>query len=503
MKQMLALVIALFTLTACGSSLGVATPTALAKTAIAVRWTDTLSPTVTVSPTVRFTPQPTDTPKPTGTPAPMVLLSTVTPVSVPLSLQGPWGVIQAEDGIWAINADGTGPTRLTPEKSFAAFTAVAVSPSGGQMAYIVATSIEGPDLALRLLSLPTGTVQTITDLQIPKDVKIPSSQGAPADWSFAARQVAEAVSLDWSPDGQRLAFVSAHDGPWANVYTYSVATGKITRLTNRPRHAYNVKWSPDGRYLFFGEANDFGAGAGFAGGAAIIRADRLESQPVWGLNASDSPAEAQSLISWIAPDMLLMESWAQSCGEMKLRTVNISTGKIQVLWPDCFSSLERDPLSGKILLSNSNLFLISPDGSSPKTVASGTHLYIKWAADLKSFLFLGEGLFTASLTGEVAAVPVSLPAATLPVVSPDGRLWAWLPWNNQASQGLWIGKEGQQPTQVFNHPIGYAGWSPDGQALIFSSEGALYVARSPGFSPEVVSTTLNPIQPLTVNWILP
>lgn len=159
----------------------------------------------------------TDTLQPSSTPS-------VTPI--PLAANGPWGVVQTDKGIWAFNADGEGLRQLTQEQIRGN---LAISPSGGKIAYLADNNSYNPNsenVSLRLISLPDGTIQTISDVMpaiVSLVVPTPgSSSGSPTpDLEVTSGQIYSSLdSGDWSLDGQRLAFTSAHDGFFTNVYVY-------------------------------------------------------------------------------------------------------------------------------------------------------------------------------------------------------------------------------------------------------------------------------------------
>jgi WD40 repeat protein len=474
-----------------------------------------VSPTITSLPTV--TPvAPTNTRLPTtATPQPNSIPSVTT---LPLAANGPWGVVKTDKGIWAFNPDGEGLRQLTQDQIAGD---LAISPSGGKVAYLADYNSDDPSsekVSLRLLSLPDGTIQTISDVMPPMaSLVIPtpvSSSGSPTpDLEVASGQIYSALEGgDWSPDGQRLAFVSAHNGLFTNIYVYDLRTGKITRMTDRPHYDYGVKWSPTGGYIFFSEAESFGGGGTSGGSAQVIRADRPEAAPVWGIPASDT-TPAFAIISWISPDSLLLESYAQPCGVNQLSNVDIITGKIQTLWQaadwgDCVENIIRDPVSGDLLLNqirnNSydlHIALLASNGVKLKDVNTG---------DLRTYLLRGDYPDNLNLVGSAAAVPASLPGALIPIQSPDGGLWAWLPWwiswFHTGGDGLWIGNAGQPPSLVSSARVDSFSWSPDGKTMFLCASGILYIAHWPDLKPEVFDAAQTPtiIPPLclNVNWVI-
>jgi len=84
-----------------------------------------------------------------------------------------------DNGLWVFNADGAGLRQITRENIG---NAIAVSPSGGKLAYLADTNPDNPALekiSLRLLSLPDGTIQTIGDVMPPLASMLIPTPGAP------------------------------------------------------------------------------------------------------------------------------------------------------------------------------------------------------------------------------------------------------------------------------------------------------------------------------------
>src|SRR5262249_42149086 len=58
------------------------------------------------------------------------------------------------------------------------------------------------------------------------------------------------ASPRWSPDGEKLAFISARDGD-DQIWTIDVSSGALKKITTISTGAGDAVWSPDGKWLAF------------------------------------------------------------------------------------------------------------------------------------------------------------------------------------------------------------------------------------------------------------
>lgn len=117
---------------------------------------------------------------------------------------------------WALNPDGSGLSQLTQPAAY--FRAGPIAPRGGHAAFVTSEDAQGlRGLNLKLITLPGGEVREVAALTTAATEPGPDAlPGDPAyDVNFVVGQSA------WSPDGRRLAFIGAQDGPSTNVLELS------------------------------------------------------------------------------------------------------------------------------------------------------------------------------------------------------------------------------------------------------------------------------------------
>jgi dipeptidyl aminopeptidase/acylaminoacyl peptidase/CubicO group peptidase (beta-lactamase class C family) len=151
--------------------------------------------------------------------------------------------------------------RIDDLTTFAVPEQPALSPDGSQVVYVLRTSDAAADAVVRALW------------------RVGAREGEPEQLTRGQADVAPA----WSPDGSKIAFLRAQDGP-PQLWLLPAAGGEPEQLTSLPLGAGAPLWSPDGSRIAFAAPVDSRADAGEDDQArarragAPIEADRLDYQ---------------------------------------------------------------------------------------------------------------------------------------------------------------------------------------------------------------------------------
>lgn len=186
------------------------------------------------------------------------------------SPDGKWiaysGRLEGKSGLIVARADGSGKKFLTAMDSTNAplpssGKTVAWSPDSKQIAYVSAQPGPEPDIhgdpvvITRYLYKPTAT-EGNSHFNDNKRLHIFAVDVA----TGKSRQLTSGThyehSIDWSPNGRDIAFISTRDqdeDQYFNydIFTLSAATGEITRLTATESAEYRPHWSPDGKAIAY------------------------------------------------------------------------------------------------------------------------------------------------------------------------------------------------------------------------------------------------------------
>ncbi len=427
---------------------------------------------------------------------------------------GPWLLIEAEDGMWAVNPDGSGLTLITEEVPTTVMEITkAVAPVGSHFAFITSDGPSGlSNLTLKYFTLTTGTVETITPLTSEHTEPDPDAvQGDPA--FEVALSMAYLHNLAWSPDGEFLAFMGAMNGPSSDLYVYAMDTGEITQLTDGPSQGIRPMWSPDGAYIVHAGVSSFGTGAGYS--VQGVWAAESDGSNVLDLYPIPDDSGDEVFLGWVSPSHFLVYTWNVVCGHKNLRTYDLSSGQTQMLWENFFSNVVLSPATGHVLVSvdewtvdcnpggSEGLFLLNPGEAIPLKVLDVGNVWMDWYTSAGVFLVKDESrMFAIWPEGEVRRL-VDAPGADLPIVSPDGRLWAFSESTQGGSPGLWLGEFGGETERIFPQRCWDATWSPGGAGFFFFSQEGLYFAPAPSFEPVLIGEGLSVIHVEPMTWVYP
>lgn len=419
-----------------------------------------------------FSPQSSPVP-PTVQPEP----STKSIPEAPLSDVGPWVLIRGEQGLWTANPDGSGlsyiyevwPEQLTIGSRHAAF----IEETAGYY---------GHGLTLKMFSLPGGEVETITELlteSTEPTLEVLSSY----DERIAIYNALITDNLEWSPDGTRLAFTSAHEGPSADLYVYSQENSRLTRLSDGPSQAFRPIWSPDGKYIILMGANSFGTGAGYdMVGVWVVCADGSCIRTLYKPGSGD-----ELVLGWISEDTLLLYGFSALYGYFNLRSINIETGEANILWDHSFNDAALDPESGKILVVvdefsaeddpeiEAGFYLVQTNGETELLplwdfFSEKLRAHVSWHEEASVFLVrMSSEILSLSPEGDVELIVPRVIKNPKPLPSTVEALWIWL------DDGTLILNGPETQIQVLfpsdSHPL----WGPDGSSVLFVYEGQLNV----------------------------
>ncbi len=241
----------------------------------------------------------------------------------------------------------------------------------------------------------------------------------------------------WSPDGSRLAYITAEEGS-VQIYLRWMDSGQVARLTDLTASPASLSWSPDGRQIAF-----------------TMAVPAEAAKPFGELPRKPEGAE------W-APDVRVITT-------LKYRA---------------------DGQQGFLPAEYEQVFVIPADGGTPRQLTSGNFNHgssLSWSSDSKTLYLAAnraEDWEYEPLNADIYAVSVTDGAITQltrrtgpdhsPVVSPDGRMLAYLGFDDHqmmyANTGAYVmdsnGANSRLISAGMDQSIDALEWAPDGKALI-------------------------------------
>lgn len=449
-------ILALALLAGCNSTSSVTEPTA---TPIAAAPTPTALPPTALPPTPTTLPPTALPPTPAAPEVPTGSASTQ-----PIASVG-YLVYQRPDGsLWRAEGTGQPPISLTGPTEPAALLPWAAAPDGQTIAVVLGTGLwdavqETPTLAIWLVGTDGSNLRKIQDLLPPRGVDLTPGGDDAFNLLPALTFYQE---LTWSPDGQLIAFVSAHQDQ-IDLYTATL-DGTIARLTNTPRIEQGPRWSPDGALIAYRSTSGFGTGAGW-GDLALEVTARGGGPPALVMDdrtlAGGSAAVAVPDLLWISPTMIIAGVADSVVGNAELRALDTGTRASSVIFDAPYSAVEWNNAIRQLAIAGTSESILQANLDARK---------------------LAAGLFTWSPD---AGPPIQIDRAPVEALAwtPQGDALAYSVGGEQPELRLWaISAEGDLKP-LATQPATQLRWSLDGQRLatdsyIYSRTGQLLGDRA-------------------------
>jgi dipeptidyl aminopeptidase/acylaminoacyl peptidase len=253
----------------------------------------------------------------------------------------------------------------------------------------------------------------------------------------------------WSPNGDRLAFISTAEGNRPQLFVRWMSSGESARITGLPDSPSSIAWSPDGRQIAY---SMFMPDEGMRLGTPLAR-----------------PEGAQ---------------WAEP-----LQVISAVTYRFDG--------------AGYLRPGYEQIFLVSADGGAPRQLSFGPYNVngpLAWSGDGRAILFGGnrtENWEREGLNTEIYALDIASNQARAltsrdgpdaqPAVSPDGRLIAYTGFDDRnrgyENVRLYVmNADGSNPrvlTGSLDRSIDSPTWAADGRSIYVSYDdhGETRVAR--------------------------
>jgi Tol biopolymer transport system component len=314
---------------------------------------------------------------------------------------------------------------------------------------------------------------------------------------------------EWSPDGQRIAFIR-QEGSECNIYIVPSLGGPEKRLAPCGNTRYpGVSWSPDGNWLALAFDID---GQLRLGLVSVTTPERREltapTEAYWGDHTPAFSPDGQSIAFIRAHVPGIEDIYIIKADGGEPRRVTFDNRDV--------TGLEWSPVGGSIVFSSNragtySLWRVHPEGGEPDWITGGGMKLKDPAVAQHTDRIAFENwvyeinIWEVNPEGEAERLIASTQWDRQPQFSPDGDRIAFISTRSGHAE-IWISDAGgenlTQLTSLGGPHTSQPRWSPDGDRLVFVSrpegQADLYVVEATGAPPQRLTT--HPLDEMAPSW---
>jgi Tol biopolymer transport system component len=297
---------------------------------------------------------------------------------------------------------------------------------------------------------------------------------------------------EWSHNSRYLAFSAEIDGPSSDLYVYDTTSQTIQRLTDGlGEMTGGIEWSPNDKWIFHTSSNSPFVEQ-WAYNIFVARSDGGEVKDL---------GFTMDYGGWISSDTIILSEAANGEGRYELRTVNVESKKVTILWAESFGDYTVLDDGDVVLCAmatikdypKSGLYLLHPDGQSEYLSSDfGDCEGIYYRGPFTHLLVLfspGKGIIGITKKGDSTIIQSEYKDL---FVSPD---YTWMVLSSYADENQicplnLYDKNDVFVRQLISAQVDTMTWRPDSLGVYFNTDRNLYYISIPNGNPILIDDNL-------------